>query len=83
MPEIRIYTTSTCPYCKMEKEYLSLKGVKFENIQVDHDVNAASEMLERSGQMGVPFTIIKKDDGSESSILGFDKEKLNQELGIK
>lgn len=66
----------------MEKEYLDSKGIKYENIFVDHDTKAAQEMLEKSGQMGVPFTVIKKDDGSEASILGFDKERLNSEIGI-
>jgi len=82
MSTVKIYTTSTCPYCKMEKEYLDSKGVKYENVQVDHDVTAAQEMLEKSGQMGVPFTIIEKDDGSVEKILGFDKAKLNKALGL-
>ena len=82
MKNIKIYTTSTCPYCKMEKEYLGSKGVKYENIEVDHDTDAAQEMLEKSGQMGVPFTVIRNEDGTETTILGFDKEKLNQEIGI-
>lgn len=82
MVGVKIYTTSTCPYCKMEKEYLGSKGVKFENIEVDHDTKGATEMLEKSGQMGVPFTVINKEGSSEETILGFDKEKLNQALGI-
>ena len=82
MVKVTIYTTTTCPYCKMEKEYLDSKGIKHEDILVDHDVQAAQEMLEKSGQMGVPFTVISKEDGSEVTILGFDKEKLNQELSI-
>lgn len=78
--EITIYTTTTCPYCKLEKEYLDSKNIKYENVFVDHDTEAAQEMLEKSGQLGVPFTVIKKADGSEVTILGFDREKLNQEL---
>ena len=80
--KIEIYTTTTCPYCKMEKDYLDSKGVKYENIFVDNDSKAAQEMLEKSGQLGVPFTVVTSDDGTEESILGFDKEKLNQALGI-
>jgi glutaredoxin-like YruB-family protein len=82
MSIVKIYTTSTCPYCEMEKEYLDEKGVKYENIEVDHNVKAAQEMLEKSGQMGVPFTVIKKEDDHEETILGFDKEKLDQVLGL-
>ena len=80
--QVKIYTTTTCPYCKMEKEYLDSRGVKYENIFVDNDHEAAQKMLEESGQLGVPFTEIKKDDGTEKKILGFDKEALNSALGI-
>lgn len=66
----------------MEKDYLDSKEVKYENIFVDNDPNAAQKMLEESGQMGVPFTIIEKEGGAVVKILGFDKEKLNKELTI-
>lgn len=79
---VKIYTTTTCPYCKLEKEYLDSKGVKYENIFVDKDAKAAEEMVKISGQMGVPFTVISKDDGHRITILGFDKEKLNGALGF-
>jgi glutaredoxin len=67
----------------MEKEYLDSKGIKYENIFVDNDTAAAQEMLEESGQLGVPFTIVEKDDGSEVKILGFDKQKINETLGLE
>lgn len=82
MVRVKIYTTTTCPYCKMEKDYLDSKGVKYENIFVDDDPVAASEMLEKSGQLGVPFTVIEKEDGNEVRILGFDKPKLDEALDI-
>lgn len=79
---IKIFTTSTCPYCKMEKAYLDSKGIKYDNTFVDDDEEAAKRMIAESGQMGVPFTEITKDDGSIVKILGFDQEKLDKELGI-
>ena len=82
MVEVKIYTTTTCPYCKMEKDYLDLKGIKYENFFVDENPKKAQEMMDESGQMGVPFTEITKDDGTEEKILGFDKEKLDKALGI-
>jgi len=82
MVRVKIYTTTTCPYCKMEKDYLDSKGVKYENIFADNDPIAASEMLEKSGQLGVPFTVVEKEDDSEARILGFDKTKLDEALGI-
>lgn len=81
--KVLIYSTKTCPFCKMEKEYLTQKGIVFENIFVDEDEKKAEEMTHKSGQMGVPVTIIIGDDGKEEVIVGFDKDKLNSILGIK
>lgn len=81
--KVLIYSTKTCPFCKMEKEYLTGKGVAFENIFVDEDEKKAEEMTRKSGQMGVPVTIIIGDDGKEEVIVGFDKDKLNSALDIK
>lgn len=82
MATIKIYTTTTCPYCKMEKAFLDSKGIKYENVFVDDDEEAARKMIEESGQMGVPFTEITKDDNSVVKILGFDQKKLSEALGI-
>ena len=67
----------------MEKAYLDSKGVQYQNIFVDEDQKAAEEMVKISGQIGVPFTVIEKDDGSKVTILGFEKERLENELEIK
>lgn len=80
--QVKIYTTTTCPYCKMEKAFLDSKGIKYENIFVDDDEEAAKKMIAESGQMGVPFTEITKDDGTLVKILGFDQAKLTEALGI-
>lgn len=82
MASVKIFKTTTCPYCKLETAYLKEKGIQFEEVYVDHDEEAAKRMIEESGQMGVPFTEITKDDGSQVKILGFDKGKLNEALGI-
>ena len=79
---VKIYTTTTCPFCKLEKEYLDSKGIKYENIFVDENADEAKRLIEESNQMGVPFTEITKDDGTLEKILGFDKEKINQALGF-
>jgi len=80
---VKIFTTTTCPYCKLEKAYLDSKGIKYENVFVDEDEQQARKMIEESGQMGVPFTEITKDDGTLVKILGFDKSKINEALGIQ
>lgn len=77
MPKIKIYTTPFCPFCKVAKEYLFQKGFKFEEVDVSKDEKAAQEMILKSGQMGVP--VIEIDN---QIVIGFDKEKIDQILGI-
>ena len=67
----------------MLKDYLSQSGIAFENFFVDQDERAKEDMMAASGGfLGVPFTVITKDDGTRETVLGFDKNKLNQVLGI-
>lgn len=82
MAKVTMYKTTTCPYCKMEGEYLKSKGINFEEIYVDQDAKAAEEMVKISNQMGVPFTVIIKDDGTQETILGFDRARIDQALGL-
>lgn len=82
MPIVKIYTTATCAYCRAEKAYLDSRGVKYEEAHADIDAAAAEEMIKISGQMGVPFTVITKDDGQKVGILGFDQQRLATELNL-
>ena len=82
MPNVKIYSTTWCAFCKAEKKFLTDKGVKFEDVNVEEDEQAAHEMVHLSGQMGVPFTVITKEDGSRVGIIGFDQPRLTQELGL-
>lgn len=68
---ITVYTTATCGYCNMLKNYLKENNIPFTEKRVDQDQDAAQEMVAKSGQMGVPFTIVNKD-GEERGVLGFD-----------
>ncbi len=77
-----MYTTRTCPFCKMQKDYLSSKNIQFSEILVDENPDEAQKMIEISGQMGVPFTVIEKNNGQRENILGFDQNRINQALGI-
>ncbi|MBD3264601.1 MAG: NrdH-redoxin [Candidatus Omnitrophica bacterium] len=70
--EVKVFSTPTCPYCKMAKEYLSSKGVEFKDIDVSGDESASEEMVNISGQMGVPVIVI---DGEP--VVGFDKSKID------
>ena len=75
--KIQIYSTTTCPYCKMEKAYLDEKGIKYENFFVDQDEKKADEMIKKSGQMGVPVIMI----GNEL-VVGFDEGRLHDLLAV-
>jgi len=80
---ITVYSTVVCPYCKMEKQWLEKHDIKYKNIFVDEDDDAASEMIKKSKQMGVPVTVIVQEKGKEKVIVGFDKPELAKVLGIK
>ncbi len=82
MPKVKIYTTATCGFCRAEKAYLSDKGVEYEEVRIDDDTRTAEEMVNLSGQMGVPFTVIEQEDGHKLGVLGFDQPKLSQALGL-
>lgn len=81
--QIIIYATTTCPYCKMLKDYLTSKNIAFIEKLVDTDDAAQKEMSEISGGfLGVPFTLVTRDDGSKATVLGFDKGKIDQVLQV-
>lgn len=81
MASVKVYSTATCPYCFMEKEYLKSKGIDFEDIIVDSQ-DKIDELMKSCGNLGVPCTHIIKDDGTEEKILGFDRARLDAALGI-
>ncbi len=81
--EIKLYSTATCPYCKLEKAYLEKNNVKFDLVMVDADRAAAEDMIRKSGQTGVPQTEVIYDDGDSEIIMGFDKSRLSELLHIE
>jgi glutaredoxin len=78
-----IYATTTCPYCKQLKDYLNSKNIGFTERLVDQDDSAKDEMVKASGGfLGVPFTVIEKDDQTKETVMGFDKNKIDSILQI-
>ncbi len=77
MKKVTLYTTPTCPYCKMIKNYLSSKNIPYEDFDVSQNYEKLEEMIKVSGQMGVPVVVV---DGEV--IIGFNKEKIDLLLGI-
>lgn len=81
--QLTVFTTGGCPYCLMLKDYLNSKSIAFVEKLVDQNEEAKKEMIAISnGFMGVPFSVIMKDDGTKETIIGFDKGKLNQILDL-
>lgn len=75
--QVRVYSTPTCPWCIRVKQFLSDSAVPFENYDVSSDTRRAEEMVEKSGQMGVPVIDIEGE-----IIVGFDKERIKKALGL-
>ena len=73
--KVVVYSTPTCPYCKRAKDYLSRKGVTYTDINVAQDREKANEMIEKSGQMGVPVITIDNE-----VIVGFNRDLLDKML---
>jgi glutaredoxin-like YruB-family protein len=75
--DIKVYSTPACPYCIRAKQFLKDNNIVFENIDVSADPEKAKEMMDKSGQMGVPVLDI---DGE--IIVGFDRDKIKELLGM-
>lgn len=75
MAKVKVYCTPTCPYCDMAKEFFRDNGIEFEEVDVANNREAAMEMIDKSGQMGVPVIEI---DGK--IIIGFNVNEINKAL---
>lgn len=71
MNDITVYTTNTCPYCVMMKNFLDSNGLAYKEVNVQLDQQAAQKLVEETGQMGVPQTKV-----NGNWVLGFDPENL-------
>lgn len=74
MANVTIYTSSTCAYCTMAKEFLNEKGVSYEEKNISNDPAARKELMQK-GYMGVPVIVVNGEE-----IVGFDKARLEQLL---
>ena len=74
---VKVYSTSTCPYCHRAKDFLKKNNIEFEDVDVGANPDRGKEMMDKSGQMGVPVIDIEGE-----IIVGFDKEAIQKALGI-
>ena len=79
--QVTVYSTPTCPWCKKTKAFLEDHNVKFEDVDVSASEERAQEMIGKSGQMGVPVTVIKKGD-EEEVIIGYDEKQFSKHLDL-
>ncbi len=75
--KVKVYSTSVCPWCIKAKEFLKENNIPFEEVNVGLDRKAAEEMIEKSGQMGVPVI-----DVGGQIIVGYNKPALKKALNI-
>jgi len=76
--KVKIYSTPTCTYCIMAKDWFKQNKIDYEEIDVSQDEEKRNELIEKTGQMAVPVIEI-----GEERIIGFDKARLSELLGIK
>ena len=77
--KITTYSSPSCPYCTQLKDFLKEKKVEFEEVDLGQNPERAEELIKKSGQMGIPVTIIEKDS-KEQIIIGFNREELTKAL---
>ena len=75
--KVKVYSTPTCPYCHQAKDFLKENKIEFDDIDVSQDEKAGKEMVEKTGQMGVPVIEIEGQ-----FIVGFDKDKIKELLKL-
>lgn len=83
MKVVTIYTTPTCGFCAMTKKFFKEHDISYAEKDVSQDGGSAQEMIEKSGQMGVPVIVIADEGGAETLVVGFDRPRLAAALGIR
>ena len=75
--KVEIYTTPTCVYCKMAKEFFKENNIEYTEYNVAQDAEKRNELIAKSGQMGVPVILIGAD-----MVIGFDESKIRTLLNL-
>jgi len=80
--QITMYTTNVCSSCRMVKQYLATKGLKYSEINIQEQPDKASEAFNISGQMSVPVVVINRGDESPNVIVGYNLAKLAPAVSV-
>ena len=74
--DITIFTTNTCSYCGMVKRYLDMKGAQYQVVNLDEHPDRQAEVLQVSGALTVPITVVTKQDDSKEVVIGYNLSRL-------
>lgn len=77
-PKVIVFSTPTCSYCTAAKRYFKERNIRFTDVDVSKNPEAARDMVKKTGQMGVPVILI-----NNKPVVGFDKPKIMQLLNLK
>lgn len=77
---ITVFTTNTCAYCKMVKQFLTSKGKDYKVVNLDENPERRQELFAKTGAMTVPITLIERDNGMEDVVIGFNRARLAEVL---
>jgi len=78
---ITIYTSNTCKYCSMVKQYLKMKGKDYSEVNIENEPAKIQEMTAiTGGQMNVPVTVVTQTDGSQDVTIGYNLGKLSSAI---
>ena len=77
-PRVVVFSTPTCPHCRTAKRYLKQHNIRFKEVDVSRDAQAAQDMVRRSGRQGVPQVEI-----NGRIVVGFDRAKIDRLLGLR
>ncbi len=75
--QIVVYSTPTCHFCQMTKEFFKENNIEYTDYNVSEDTEKRQEMIDKSGQMGVPVIFV-----GDEMFVGFDKDKLSSAIGL-
>lgn len=78
---ITIFTTNTCAYCAMVKKFLDMKGMNYDVVNLDEHPDRQEEVLQMSGALTVPVTVVTKQDDSKHVVVGYNLSQLAPAIG--
>ncbi|PIQ27585.1 hypothetical protein COW36_16535 [bacterium (Candidatus Blackallbacteria) CG17_big_fil_post_rev_8_21_14_2_50_48_46] len=83
LEKVKLYSTKSCPYCRMEKSWLEGQKIEFEEVYVDLDQAEAERLVRNTGQLGVPVTEFVYNEGEAEYVVGFDRARLQDLLKLE